>query len=162
MIKEEWRKIEGFEDYQISNLGNVKSLKFGKVFLMKTSCDGHGYLRVKLSYKGNVKTKKIHKLVAIAFLNHKPDGTQDLVIDHINDNKLDNRVENLQIVSNRYNCYKTQGNYTSNFKGVSWYKFTNKFVAQINIKGIKTHLGYFKTEEEASKVYQLKLKEITL
>jgi hypothetical protein len=105
------------------------------------------------------KRYSVHQLVAIAFLNHKPCGL-NLVIDHINDNKLDNRVENLQIVTNRYNCCKTQGRYSSQYKGVSWNKYSNKWLSRIVINEKQKFLGYFTDEKEAHLAYQNALKQI--
>ena len=172
-MKEEleiWKDIPGYEGlYQVSNLGRVKSLPkewvSGKGTILKhegkilKSSTVSGYMLVKLFVNGKTKGYTIHQLVAMAFLNHIPNG-HELVVDHINDNKLDNRVENLQIVTNRFNCYKTQGKYSSKFKGVHWNKQINKWRSQITINGRIKHLGYFKDELEASKTYQKALKEL--
>jgi len=172
-MKEElevWKDIPGYDGlYQVSNLGRVYSLPRewvsgkgaiskheGKILKGSTS---RGYRLVQLCINGNMKAYKIHQLVAIAFLNHIPNG-YELVIDHINDNKLDNRVENLQIVTQRFNSCKTQGKYTSKYKGVSWHKKSNKWVSQITINGMVKHLGLFNCELEASKAYQKALKEL--
>jgi len=172
-MKEElevWKDIPEYEGiYQVSNLGRVKSLPRewvsgigaivkhkGKILKGGTS---NGYRIVKLYVNGNIKVYLIHQLVAIAFLNHKPDGHK-LVIDHINDNKSDNRVENLQIVTNRFNVYKTQGKYKSNYKGVTWDKKSNKWASKLQVSGECIHLGMFESEEEASKYYQNAIKSI--
>jgi len=155
---EEWKTIKGFEDYQVSNLGRVKSFKCNRERIMKTGTDGRGYPSVMLRayFKAKAKNKQVHQLVAIAFLNHTPCGLV-LVVDHINDIKTDNRVENLQIVTNRFNVCKTQGNYSSDYKGVHWNKQKKKWASQIRLKGKKKHLGLFTNEEEASKTYQTAL-----
>jgi len=172
-MKEEleiWKDIPGYEGlYQVSNLGNVYSLPkewvSGKGVVRKhegkilKGSIGNGYMQIQLSVNGNIKLYKIHQLVAIAFLNHIPNGLE-LVIDHINDNKLDNRVENLQIVTHRFNVYKTQGKYSSKYKGVCWDKKRNKWTSHIKINGKLKHLGVFKCELEASKAYQKALKEL--
>jgi hypothetical protein len=77
-----------------------------------------------------------------------------LVIDHINDDKLDNRVENLQIVTTRFNAYKTQGKYSSQYKGVSWDKKANKWTAKISINKKNYHLGLFNCELLAYHAYE--------
>jgi hypothetical protein len=82
---EEWRIVEGFTKYEVSNMGNVR--RDGKV--LKSCINSHGYLIVGF-YKH---TRKIHRLVALAFipnLENKPE------IDHIDRNKLNNTVENLR------------------------------------------------------------------
>jgi len=173
-MKEElevWKDIPGYEGlYQVSNLGNVKSLprewvtgkgavRKHKGKILKGSTNSSGYRLVILCVNGKIKGYTIHQLVAIAFLNHKPNGLE-LVVDHINDNKLDNRVENLQIVTNRFNICKTQGKYSSKFKGVVWHKQLNKWRSQIVINGKLKHLGVFKCELSASHAYQKALKEL--
>jgi hypothetical protein len=170
MVEEIWKDIPGYEGmYQVSNLGNVKSLSrklikgknifFSKEIILKLTISIWGYLRISLSKELITKKFTVHQLVAMAFLNHKPCGHK-LVVDHINDDKLDNRLENLQIITNRENCFKTQGKGTSNYKGVSWDKRAKRWQARIYFNGKNKNLGTFKTELEASNIYQNKLKEI--
>jgi len=82
-------------------------------------------------------------------------------IDHHNHNTLDNRENNLRIATQSQN----QGNRvkqksSSKYKGVTWYKDTKKWKAQIAIKNHKTSLGYFNDEIEAAKAYDMKAKEV--
>lgn len=164
-----WKDIPGYEGiYQVSNLGNVKSLNrfitragnsvFRNGNTLKPTFT-HGYLKVILSKDSNKKSIKVHQLVAMAFLNHLPNGNI-LVVDHINDVKTDNKVENLQIVTNRFNTCKTRGNYSSKYKGVNWHKHIQKWVSRIIINNKRYSLGYFNTEEEAHQAYQNKLKTL--
>jgi hypothetical protein len=160
MKNEFWKDVIGYEDrYQISNLGGVKSLgndKSRKEKILKIHLGTQGYFVVKIRKDNKSKTKEVHQLVAETFLNHNPCGHK-LVVDHINNNKLDNRVENLQIVTNRFNTCKTQGNYSSKYKGVYWGKNNKKWVSQIYINGKKEHLGLFLNEQEASQAYENRL-----
>ncbi len=169
-MEEIFKDIPGYEGlYQVSNLGNVKSLpkeqrctngyRVTKEKILKQSIDGGGYFNVGLSKNRVAKTRKIHQLVAVAFLNHTPCGFK-LVVDHINDVKTDNRLENLQIVTTRFNCKKTQDKYSSQYKGVSWHPPMQKWVSHIRINGKGFHLGYFNCELAAHLAYQNKLKEI--
>lgn len=153
--------IDGFEDYFISNLGNVKSKKNGKEIILKQHLSKKGYLSVGL-FKVKRNTKRIHQLVAIAFHNHVPDG-HNVIVDHIDNDKLNNNANNLQLISVRENTSKDQfrRNHTSKYVGVSWYKTLNKWRAIIRINGKVKHLGIFKNELDAAKAYQDKLKEIT-
>jgi len=76
-------------------------------------------------------------------------------IDHINGNKLDNRIENLRLATrseNRQN-HKTMRNNTSGFMGVRWSKKDKKWVASINVNRKSYYLGGFDTPEEASVAY---------
>ena len=84
----------------------------------------------------------------------------NLVVDHINNNSLDNRVENLQVITQRQNATKDRTNKTSKYAGVSWHKALNKWRSYIKINYKQIHLGYFDNEEEASEVYNNKLKQI--
>lgn len=83
------------------------------------------------------------------------------IVDHINGNRLDNRKENLRLVNrfqHRWNSGKRSDN-ASGYVGVHKYSSgyrPNPWVAQITYKKKKMHLGYFKTPEEASRVYQEK------
>lgn len=162
MQKEIWRDIKGYENhYQVSNHGNIISVKNGKKLTLKPWIDDKGYFRVHLS-KSNKKTyKKIHKLVAEAFLNHKSSGMK-LVVDHIDWNKLNNNVNNLQLITNRENASKDQfrHNRTSNFVGVSWDKHRRKWLSEIKIDNSKKHLGRFENETDAAKAYQNELNKI--
>lgn len=163
MTNEIWKDIPGYEGlYQASNLGNVKSLNYRqtkKEKILKPFKRRDGYYQVNLCKNGIIKNIKIHQLVAMTFFNHIPCGMK-LVVDHINDEKLDNRVENLQIVTGRYNVFKTQGRYSSKYKGVSWDKRAKKWRSRIIINGVYKHLGFFTSEEEAHQAYINKLKEL--
>ena len=105
---------------------------------------------------GEAKTRYYHKLVAEAFLNHVPCGMK-LVINHINFNKQDNRVENLEIVTQRKNSSHRQNKGTSKYTGVSWSKGSKKWEVKIRINGGRKNLGYFTNELAASKAYQKEL-----
>ena len=158
-MEEIWKEVPGFPKYQVSNLGRVKSFKAKQVKILRQRMSSSGYFNVILCRNGKIKGFSVHSLVAIAFLNHIP-CRQKLVIDHINDDKLDNKVENLQIVTTRYNVFKTQGKNTSIFKGVSWSKQNNKWRADIMINKKPIRLGYFEIEYDAHLAYQNELKKI--
>ncbi len=159
-MKEIWRDVKGYEgDYQVSDLGRVKSLKFGKEKIMKQFLSTYGYKRINFCKNNIQKTKEVHQLVAIAFLNHKPNGSK-IVVDHINNDRLNNRLSNIQLVSQRKNTSKDKTGGSSKFVGVSWKKAIKKWQANIQIKGKCKHLGYFYCELEAAKTYQDALKEL--
>ena len=115
-MTEIWKDIQGYEGlYQISNLGRVKSLSrevktgvFGravstriiKEHILKGRFDKDGYYTIYLSHKGKAIQYKIHRLVAIAFL--EPIEGKELV-NHINGIKNDNRLNNLEWCTNKEN-----------------------------------------------------------
>jgi hypothetical protein len=163
-----WKDVPGYEGiYQVSDMGNVKSLgrevlRNGNAMIIKEkvlrpSPNNQGYLLVVLCNNNSRKYIKVHMLVAITFLNHKPDGTHKIVIDHINNNKLDNRLVNLQLISQRENTSKDKKG-TSQYTGVRLIKSTNKWRTDIRINGNKKFLGLFTDEYEAHLVYQKALK----
>jgi len=156
-----WKDIPDYEGlYQVSNIGRVRRyVKSKKIYKLNILTINQGYYRKALWKNNSQKLFFVHQLVAITFLNHRPNG-MNLVIDHINDNKLDNRVENLQIVTQRFNACKTQGNYSSNYKGVYWNKNEKKWKSQIRINGEKKYLGRFENEYDAHLAYEKALKEL--
>ena len=169
-MQEIWKDIKGYEGlYKVSNLGRVKSVervcksKFGSFRrvsekIRKVVIGNTGYYEVTLNKKGKRKTFKIHQLVAINFLNHKPCG-YNLIVDHINNDQLDNKVENLQITTQRVNASKDRKNKTSKYTGVSFNKGTNKWISRITISGSEVYLGLFNCETSAHLAYQKVLYE---
>lgn len=98
---EEWIDIEGYEGmYQVSNQGRVKSLKFGKEKILKSGNNGRGYLQVNLSKDGKQAHKQIHRLVAQAFIPN-PNNLQE--VNHKDEDKTNNHVENLEWCDRKYN-----------------------------------------------------------
>jgi hypothetical protein len=160
--EEIWKDIPGYEGlYQASSLGKIKSLKYnsGKKEKELIACDdGKGYLCLGLNKNKKRNTFKVHKLIAMTFLNHIPNGHKT-VIDHINNNRKDNRVCNLQLITNRENASKDRNNYTSKNIGVFWSKKDSRWVSKIYIEGKAYYLGYFKDEIKASEKYQKVLKD---
>ena len=109
MNNELWKEIENYDNYMISNFGNVKNVKTGKI--MKATVNGSGYLQIK-------NEMKIHRLVAEAFLP-EPDNEEQNMVDHINRQKHDNHYLNLRWVSNKQNQQNStkRKNVTSIYKG---------------------------------------------
>ena len=108
-MKEEWKPIEGYEGlYEVSNMGRVKSLNYrhtGKERILKGGDDGYGYLCVNLCKDGKANKGKIHRLVAQAFLEN-PQNLPE--VNHKNEDKTDNRVENLEWCTKQYNIEYSQ------------------------------------------------------
>jgi HNH endonuclease/NUMOD4 motif len=91
----EWKTIKGFPDYQVSNEGDVRSRRKKDFWLLlKGGIDSDGYHIVLLyPQEGKRVTAKVHRLVANAFI---PNTDNKPIINHLNGNKKDNRVENLE------------------------------------------------------------------
>ena len=156
-MKEIWKDIPNYEGhYQVSNLGNVKSIRFNREKLLSPSIY-KGYLSVVL-YKNKIRTtKRIHQLVAMAFLNHIPCGLY-LVVNHINLNNSDNRLVNLEVISARKNTNKKHLKSSSIYTGVSYSKSGKKWRSIIGIKKARIFLGDYKDEKKASEIYELAVK----
>ena len=160
-----FKEIPSYEGlYSVSNKGTVISHNYnhtGKSKELKQPLASSGYCRVVLC-KNNIKRSYMtHQLIAMAFLNHTPNKSRGIVVDHIDNNKMNNALENLQVVDIRTNsCKEIDKTKTgTSFLGVIKVR-ESRFRARISIKGKCTHLGYFKTAQEASNAYLLKLSEL--
>ena len=144
----EWRKIEGHEGYEVSNMGEVRSYwKGGRWGLRETPkilkpylCN-RGYYQVGL----RIKNVDIHRLVGEAFI---PNPENKPFIDHINREKLDNRFENLRWATQEENNqnFPIQKNNQLGIQYVCW--DGRRFLFRIVRNGIE-HRKRFKTLEEA-------------
>ena len=141
--------------YFVSDFGEVKSCSGAKPRILKQRNDRQGYPRVNIYIDKKCTTFKIATLVAMVFLNHSKEN--GLVVDHIDNDKSNNKLSNLQLVSVRKNSSKDKKG-VSKYTGVSWCKLSKKWKAQIHLDGKKIHLGIFKNELDASKAYQNRLK----
>ena len=151
---EKFKAIPEYNDYEISNLGRVKSLKAGRELILKQQNGSTGYKQVTLYKDRKAKSRTIHQLMAITFLEHSANGYK-LVVDHIDNNKLNNKLDNLQVVTHRYNTVKDRvGKYPT---GVS--KCHNKYRARVTINGVRHCLGLYKHINKAVAAIDLKLKK---
>ena len=143
---EVWRSIDGYDNYAVSSFGRVKNVKTGKI--LKARNDKYGYLRVNLYEYRVMKTHRIHKLVANAFIDN-PNNKQ--CVDHKNNDRTNNDISNLRFATYKENNQnsKLSSNNTSGCKGIDWKKKAKKWRAQIRIDGIKSHIGLFANLEDA-------------
>ena len=146
MTKEQLQEIFEYKDgnliYKIKPANNVK---IGDV---AGSVDNIGYRVIRI----NNKLYKAHRLIWILYNGEIPAGMQ---IDHINQIKDDNRIENLRLATryqNQHNKLKLRNN-TSGYKGVYLDKSRNKWRARIAVNKKVNNLGLFDTPEEASIAY---------
>ena len=119
---EEWRTIESFPLYEVSNKGRIRRLEH----IIKQTKTRHGYLQVSLyDGQGNVKHCRVNRIVAIAFLANK-NTNLSYDVHHIDKNKQNNEVTNLIFLSHRENCMESvKGRMVCqyNLKGVLLYKY---------------------------------------
>lgn len=102
MIEEKWKDIEGFESkYMISNLGNVYSKVSNRLLKIQTNKYGYSYCCLSIS-KGKSKNSLIHRLVALAFL---PKQVGKCQVNHIDGNKSNNNINNLEWVTAKENTH---------------------------------------------------------
>lgn len=104
-MEELWKDIEGYEGlYQVSNLGRVKRIasnRCKKERILKQTVGSTGYYCVDLSKEGCTKTKKVHRLVACAFIPNTNNLPQ---VSHIDESRLNNMVNNLIWATNKENA----------------------------------------------------------
>lgn len=96
-----WKKIEGYDNYSVSDTGLVKNTRTGRILTFTKDKDG--YLYAGLPKNGKVQKFRVHRLVAQAFI---PNPNCLATVDHINGDKRDNQVSNLQWLSDRENLNK--------------------------------------------------------
>jgi len=112
MTKEEWKDIKDYEGlYQVSNLGRIKSLgryknnwskkQWVEERILKQRLANTGYYMVVLSKNGKVKGFLVHRLVAETFIPNPENKPQ---VNHKDENKLNNHIENLEFCTRKYNC----------------------------------------------------------
>ncbi len=128
---------ENYIIYSDGRVWSVRRNKFKKPSLTKT---GYFYIRI---YN---KIYKIHRLVAQYFINN-PNNFK--IVNHINGDKQDNRVENLEWCTQRQNVLYY---HNSKFPGV-FLRPSGRYGSQVHIKNKNIHLGTFDTPEEASEAY---------
>jgi hypothetical protein len=158
-LPEQWRSVvddqgDEHDSYQVSNLGRVMSTKRRTPRLIKGWVDNSGrYRRITLDGQAT----SLARLVALAFLPN-PEGLPE--VDHIDRNPLNNRADNLRWASRSLNCLnrRTWGNCC--YRGVTYDKRKQQYMAQIFHHGRLTYLGLYDTPEEAASVFDFHAREL--
>lgn len=121
----------------------------GKLYWLSTNKEagyihGSGYVRVGLQGRSYA----AHRIIYELHYGPIPEGYE---IDHINHDRIDNRIENLRLVTHQQNnCNRTlQSNNKTGVSGIHWDNRRCKYVVRITVQGHKYHIGYFNTFEEA-------------
>ena len=153
-----FKDIQGYENlYKVSNYGNIKSLFRGedRAIILKTSivC---GYVSFGLWRGGKGKMVKVHRMVAMAFI---PNPRNLPEVNHIDGNKLNNRVENLEWCSQRENICHRENVLNNKTKGSKYIGVTpvkeciNRWKACCLLNKKVNYLGTYGSEEEAYQAY---------
>lgn len=135
-MSEEWKWIKGYEGlYQVSNLGRIKSFhksKTGKI--ISTKNDTGWYISFRASNKdGNISTIRVHIAVANAFIGNVSKGSH---VHHINENKQDNRAENLQILNSSEHIKLTMRKHPECYKAMNERnKYKQRHIRQYTLDG---------------------------
>jgi hypothetical protein len=172
-VEEIWKDIPGFEGrYQASTFGNIRTLDRvcsnggngtykRKGSLRTLTINNKGYYHITLwdLEKRKGINLRVHTLVAMTFLNYTRCGMKE-IIDHIDNNKLNNRVDNLQVTTQRHNSSKDKKNKTSKYTGVSFDKSKRRWVSVIFVQNKAKNMGRFKCEFAAHVAYLKELKRI--
>lgn len=123
-----WRNIEEATNYEVSNYGNIRNTKSGQI--LNPGASGNGYKQVSLKMKKNNKFEKryVHRLVATYWLEN-PENKRE--VNHINLDRTDNRVENLEwITSSENQKHKYQnGDYKTSNRKVIQMDLENNIIA---------------------------------
>lgn len=146
MDREIWKEIEDSPWYLISSHGRVWSRKSNRI--LKQVIDRYGYPRVSPRISGKTCHRPPHRLVATAFI---PNPNQLPQVDHINEDKGDNRVVNLRWVNqsqNQHNITPLRATNTSGVRGVFLDKSIGMWVAKITVNGAFKK-ARFKTKDGA-------------
>ena len=156
ITQEELKRILGYRKdgklvWKVNRNSYAGKVKIGAV--AGTFDKSNGYTKIIIDQKKYY----AHRLIYFYHYGEMPNTT-----DHINRDRLDNRIENLRSVTsseNSWNKPKAEGNFSSKYKGVSWCKVMNKFRARIKTKGKEIRLGYFEKEDAASLAYNNYIKK---
>ncbi len=111
------KQLKDFPDYYITENAEIISKRTKNEKKLTPHIDNFGYLRVGLQTpEGKCKTERIHRLMILTYGEHPPKSMKNPTVDHINGNKLDNRINNLQWLSNENNAYKSAKNRICKYK----------------------------------------------
>lgn len=151
--EEVWKPVVGYENlYEVSNLGRVRTIPkkgFNKQVTRKTGLDVRtGYTTIMLRKNNVLRTKRIHSLVVEAFLGIKTN--KKLVANHINGNKRDNRLENLELISQKENIH-----HAFNLGLVTITTGDARYNSKIKEKDFPRLLEMFKTDMTSKEIAKL-------
>lgn len=158
MTTEEWKDVVGFPDYRVSTLGRMLSKerkdrrgRWRKERILRPKTIWNGYKTVRLLNDDEDKAVLVHRAVAIAFI---PNPAELPEVDHINNDRTDNCVANLQWIARQHNRQKIHlAKGKTGAKGVTFQN--GKFVARIGLDKKLIVIGSFANLIDAANAYDL-------
>lgn len=141
-----WKKIKSFDDYSVSSIGRIRNDKTGTI--RKLQVYAKDYYSVRLNYKNLL----VHRLVAEAFIKN-PENKK--IVDHINGNRKDNRVENLRWVTTRENLMGHGHENRCNFHRIFILALNTKTGEIIHFKSKTDCAKYFNCDKSQIKINHL-------
>lgn len=163
--KEIWKSVPGYDGlYEVSSFGRIKSLpknvvgrsgcnRYCKEKIMKPTLKNNGYFSIALYNAAGNKKMYVHRLVCLCFY-----GESELHVNHVDGDKSNNHLYNLEYVSQRENnCHMFSKKNKGKLIGVK--KNFNRYMAVIRINGKHIYNGSYDTEIEAHEAYLSALKE---
>jgi hypothetical protein len=154
LLQEELKSI-----FEYDPMSGIVRWREGRSNMVKGSIagciHGSGYKVVTI----NSKTYKLHRVIWVMLFGQIPNK---FFIDHINGKKFDNRLENLRLATNHQNQQNRPApkNNSSGFRGVTWHKSVDKWMARISHNGKRTTIGFFDTAEDAYEAYKTEAKKL--
>lgn len=148
-MTEEWKKIEGYDWYEVSTFGRIRSLSKGccHMKILKPYLNKGGYFEISLYGDKEKKRKvyRIHRIVAETFIENTNNYQ---FVNHKDENKTNNRVDNLEWCTHQYNdSYGTRGERIS--KKLKNHSGMSKKVEQLTMDG--KHVEFYPSVGEASR-----------
>jgi hypothetical protein len=156
-LPEGFYPVPNYNGYYCSKDGRIFSLRKSNPKELKGNPDKDGYLSVALQITANKRNYlRVHRIIASTFL-----GNSDLQVNHINGNKQDNRLENLEYTTqqeNQSHRRKMEGHNV----GICFAKKERKWRAYIQYNNVWEHLGFYSDKNEAKQAYLNRLNELNL
>jgi len=143
--------------FRVNNDGELERLSRGRWQIVENKLHVAQYY-CRAYFRG--KYVRYHRIVWILINGSILDST--LEVDHIDGNRLNNKIENLRLVNSRVNNQNTVGHRTTGRVGYYWKKDDKKWCTQIEVAKIRVHIGLYNLESEAAEAYKIacKLSEI--